>query len=196
MVLERRNSILFTIILVSLISTTLNVSAAPTLLTSTLAADDKDCNNNDGGNNCNDTKKSASPELECKHQIKDNKDSAAASKCTNNSQILIDSNIDESSSDGDTSPELRPNITLIPASGQVDTLVQITGVNFHVEDIVSITFNDISIATTPAIVTTSPQGEFSASFKVPGDATEGLNTVTAIDSESGQASAGFNVEVP
>jgi hypothetical protein len=39
-------------------------------------------------------------------------------------------------------------------------------------------------------------GEFSASFRVPGDATEGVNTVTAIDDERGQASAGFNVEVP
>ncbi|HEY7109018.1 MAG TPA: hypothetical protein VH415_06305 [Nitrososphaeraceae archaeon] len=196
MVLARRDSILLAIILVSLIITGLNVSAEPTLLTSTFAADDKDCKNNDGGNNCNNTKKSASPELECKHQIKDNKDSSIDSQCTNNSQILIDSNIDESPSDGDTGPELRPNITLNPTSGQVDTLVHITGVNFHVEDIVTITFNDISIATTPAIVTTNPMGEFSASFRIPGDATEGVNTVTAIDDERGQASAGFNVEVP
>lgn len=155
--------------------------------------DKKECKENEGDNNCNDTEKSAAPELECDHQIKDNKDSTIDSQCTNNSQILIDSNIDESSDDGDTGPEVRPNITLNPASGQVDTLVHITGINFHVESLVSITFDDISVTTTPAIVTTNPQGEFSANIRVPWGATEGLNTVTAIDDERGQASAGFNV---
>jgi hypothetical protein len=62
--------------------------------------DKKECKKNEGGNNCNDTKKSVSPELECEHQIKDNEGSVIDSKCTNNSQILIDSNINELPSDG------------------------------------------------------------------------------------------------
>jgi len=53
--------------------------------------DDKECKKNEGGNNCNDSKKNASPELECKHQIKDNEGSSIDSECTNNSQILTDS---------------------------------------------------------------------------------------------------------
>ena len=59
---------------------------------------------------------------------------------------------------------------------------------------VSIAFDDIEIATTPFIVTTNPTGGFSASFTVPGDATEGPNIVAAIDDDDGQASAGSNVE--
>ena len=195
MILTRRNSTLFALLLVSLIASGLNVSAAPTLLTSTFAANDKDCKNNDGGNNCNDTKESASPKLECELQIKDSQDSAVDSQCTNNSQVLIDSNIEESSRDGETGTE-GPSITLNPTSGPVGTSVHVTGIHFHISSQVSITFDDISIATTPFIVTTNPTGGFSASFTVPGDATEGTNTVAAIDDDDGQASAGFNVEAP
>ena len=199
MVLAKRNSTLFTILLVSLITTGLNLSAAPTLLTSAFAADDKDCDKNKGDNNCNDTKKNASPELECKHKIKDNEGSVIDSECTNNSQILIDSNIDsnggDGNGDGDTGTD-NPSITLNPTSAPVGTSVHVTGIHFHINSQVSITFNDIEIATTPFIVTTNPTGGFSASFTVPGDATEGPNIVAAIDDDDGQASAGFNVEAP
>ena len=100
-----RNPTLFVVVVVlaSLLTLGFNLTVVIGLVPATFADDGykkKECKKNEGDNNCNDTKKNASPELECKHEIKDNKDSTIDSECTNNSQILIDSNILESPSDG------------------------------------------------------------------------------------------------
>ena len=141
--------------------------------------DKKECKNNEGGNNCNDSKKSASPELECKHQIKDNKDSTIDSQCTNNSQILIDSNIASQPSDG-VGGIRNPSIELSPTSGPTGTLVNVTGTGYApLADIVIIFDGTILFLTSANI-----DGELNTEFKVP-TSTAGPRTVEARQLEQG-----------
>src|SRR5215510_12641124 len=110
--LEFRNPTVFIVVLASLVTSGFMLAGVsvppPVPFAYADDGDKKECKKNEGDNNCNDTKKNASPELECKHQIKDNKDSTIASECTNNSQILIDSNIRPSTDDGNVGSERPP----------------------------------------------------------------------------------------
>jgi hypothetical protein len=97
-----RNPTLIIVVLASLLTLGFNLSAVIGIVP-TIFADDgdkKECKKNEGGNNCNDSKKSASPELECKNEIQDNDGSSIDSECTNNSQILTDSIIISRPGDG------------------------------------------------------------------------------------------------
>jgi hypothetical protein len=160
--------------------------------------DKKECKQNDGGNNCNDTKKSASPELECEHEIKDNKDSTIDSECTNNSQILIDSNIQESPSDGGNGGvgngggNGNANIELSPTSGHLASSVHIAGTGFIPTHAVTVTFETPQFGKiVVATASTDNNGEFSDDFIVP-LSLAGAHTVTASDG-SNSASAIFTV---
>jgi uncharacterized repeat protein (TIGR01451 family) len=70
-------------------------------------------------------------------------------------------------------PLLRPStasaagITLTPTSGPVAQVVTVNGSGYGNGETVTISFNGSPVATTPAIVTTSGTGTFSASFNVP-----------------------------
>ena len=70
-----------------------------------------------------------------------------------------------------------PIIFLDPDSGPVGSSVDILGAGFAPNSVVTITFNGSAI-TPPAIVTTTPQGLFSANFTVPSPV--GIATVLAI----------------
>jgi hypothetical protein len=58
-------------------------------------------------------------------------------------------------------------LTITPVSGYVDTVVTVSGTGFTAGRTVTIMYDDKAAATTPAAVSTSPQGSFSASFKAP-----------------------------
>lgn len=99
------------VVLASLLTVGLNLVGISPPIPVTFADDgDKECKKNEGGNNCNDSKKSASPELECKHKIKNNEESVIDSECTNNSQILIVSSIGSRNGDGVGNPDSTPFI--------------------------------------------------------------------------------------
>ena len=149
---------------------------------------DKDCEKNKGDNNCNDTKKKASPELECKDEIKDNKDSTIDSQCINNSQILIDSNIiSNDGDDGGNNSDGHPNIVFTPTSGPFGTPVTIFGNGFDPNSEVTITLADTVMGTSP----TDNNGDFDADFVV-STTLLGKQTITASDG-SNSDSATFTV---
>lgn len=175
------NTALLFVLVVSLLTSGFNLAwvLGPVPITFADDGDKKECKNNEGGNNCNDSKKSASPELECKHQIKDNKDSTIDSQCTNNSQILIDSNIASQPSDG-VGGIRNPSIELSPTSGPTGTLVNVTGTGYApLADIVIIFDGTILFLTSANI-----DGELNTEFKVP-TSTAGPRTVEARQLEQG-----------
>jgi hypothetical protein len=71
------------------------------------------------------------------------------------------------------------SVTVSPASGPVGSSVTVTGSNYPTNTQVAVTFNGTSITTTPATITTTATGNFSATFTVPSSAAAGPNTVTA-----------------
>ena len=89
-----------------------------------------------------------------------------------------------------TSTEV-PAIVLNPTSGPVSTSVNITGAGFDPSSTVVITFNDTAITTTPATVTPTSNGGFSATFTVP-SSSSGPQTVLATQG-SKSASQTFTV---
>jgi len=104
---------------------------------------------------------------------------------------------DGSSSDQATftvtsSPPENPIIGLNDTSGPVGTPVNIIGINFDPISNVIISFDDNSVTTSPANVTTSATGGFSANFRVP-NSTIGDHTVSATDEESNSDSTIFKV---
>lgn len=75
---------------------------------------------------------------------------------------------------------VNPIISLDPGSGPVGTPVNITGVGFDPSSTVTIKFNGSNIPTTPASVTTTTNGFFSANFIVP-TTTIGPVSITATE---------------
>lgn len=176
-----KNPALLFVLVVTLLTSGFNLAGVlePVPLTFADDGDKKECKNNEGGNNCNDSKKSASPELECKHEIKDNDDSVVDSECINNSQILIDSNI--ASQPGDGVGGIRnPSIELSPTSGPIGTLVSVTGTGYGPDADILIIFNGTILFLTSANI----DGELNTDFKVP-TSTAGPRTVEARQLEQG-----------
>ena len=69
-------------------------------------------------------------------------------------------------------------ITLTPTLGQVGDTVTIVGSGFTASQVVTVTFDAVAVATTPASVITNILGSFSATFTVP-EGAKGSRTVRA-----------------
>ena len=83
------------------------------------------------------------------------------------------------------------SITLNPTSGPVGTQVTVTGTNFDPSSVITITFDESTVTTTPFPLTTNNNGEFSATFAVP-DSSSGPQSVVATQG-SNSASKTFEV---
>src|SRR5438445_13072530 len=83
-------------------------------------------------------------------------------------------------------------ISLDPTSGPVGATVTVTGSLFLPASVVTISYDGITVATTPGTITTDLSGGFSATFPVPAS-TAGSHTVSAKDAASNSASAQFTV---
>ncbi len=82
-------------------------------------------------------------------------------------------------------------ITLSPSSGAVGTVVTVTGDGYDTFSNMSFTYNGRALATTPATVTSSATGAFTASFTVPSWSVQGSNVVRATDAMGITATAIF-----
>ncbi len=87
---------------------------------------------------------------------------------------------------------LNRNIVLSPITGPTGTTVQVTGSGYLASNPISITFENVIVATTPAVITSNVYGGFTASFVVP-TAAPGARTVKALDNTGGSATATFTV---
>ena len=94
-----------------------------------------------------------------------------------------------------TSAPANPIIAINPTFGPAGTSVEIIGINFDANSDIIITFAGTAVATSPANVTTSTTGEFSANFTVP-TSTLGIKSVSAIDEGSNADSTVFTVTEP
>src|SRR3989475_3772114 len=83
-------------------------------------------------------------------------------------------------------------ISLTPTSGPVGTTVTVTGSLFLPGSVATISYDGITVTTTPGTITTDLSGGFSATFTVPAS-TAGSHTVSAKDAASNSASAQFTV---
>jgi hypothetical protein len=98
---------------------------------------------------------------------------------------------DASSNQGSATFTVNPAITLSPTSGNVGSSVTVTGSGFAASSTVTINYDGVVQTTSPATVTTSSSGAFSASFSVPASVV-GAHTVSASDGSS-SSSATFTV---
>lgn len=87
---------------------------------------------------------------------------------------------------------LTRGIVLSPTTGPVGTAVQIIGSGFLASNPITITFENVVVATTPASITSTVYGGFTASFNVTAVA-PGARTVKALDNTGGSATATFTV---
>ncbi|MGH9909018.1 MAG: beta strand repeat-containing protein, partial [Nitrososphaerales archaeon] len=85
-------------------------------------------------------------------------------------------------------------ITLSPTTGISGTEVTVTGSNFTANTRVTIKFETILVATTPATVITGTSGGFLAKFDIPAGVTGGVHTVFATDEAGKIATATFTVQ--
>jgi len=93
--------------------------------------------------------------------------------------------------------EVKPEIVLTPESGLPGDTITISGTGFAAEKIVTLTFDDEPLTTTPEEIKTSSLGSFTATFEVPSTAeirTTPSHTVTATDQDGNSASASFTVD--
>ena len=81
---------------------------------------------------------------------------------------------------------VTPKLILAPATGAAGDVIVVTGTGFGVSKDISLTYNGVALATTPAAVTSSVNGSFSFQFTVPATAagsialkaSDGTNTAT------------------
>src|SRR2546422_4687080 len=83
-------------------------------------------------------------------------------------------------------------ISLNPSSGPTGTIVTVTGKNFVANSGITISYDNATITTTPATITTDSTGSFTGSITVPSSAA-GTHTVKATDAAAHPASASFTV---
>src|SRR5438445_429877 len=88
---------------------------------------------------------------------------------------------------------VTPSISLSPTTGSVDTVVTIKGTGFATKSGITISYDGVSVATTPGTITTDYFGSFSATFTVPADSTAGPHTASAQDTSSNSASVQYTV---
>jgi hypothetical protein len=94
---------------------------------------------------------------------------------------------DEGANYATTTFSVAQNITLNPTTGPSGTTVTVTGNGFGASKAITITYNAISVTTSPASVTTNSTGYFTATFSVPVGvagtyevvASDGTNTAVA-----------------
>src|SRR2546426_870701 len=89
-----------------------------------------------------------------------------------------------------------PAITLNPTSGPTGTTINISGNNFVANSVVTISYDNAGIATTPTAITATSTGAFTGSITVPSSSSAGGHTVKATDGSSNSASASFTVTIP
>ena len=77
-----------------------------------------------------------------------------------------------------------PIITLTPNRGIAGSNVEVTGAAFAANSSIAISFDGVNLNTTPATITSSSAGGFSATFVVPLSSSVGLHTVVATDGTS------------
>jgi hypothetical protein len=96
-----------------------------------------------------------------------------------------------SDSDGDSSATFTvttPSLTANPTNGAVGTSVTLSGYNFAANAIITIKFDSNQIATSPATITTSAAGSFSASITIPSSSL-GNHNIQAVDNSPNANSA-------
>ena len=81
-----------------------------------------------------------------------------------------------------------PSIIATPSNGIVGSSVSVSGSNFAPNSIIVLEFDSTVLTTSPATITTSPTGSFSASFTVP-TSSPGNHNVIATDDSANQNSA-------
>jgi hypothetical protein len=74
---------------------------------------------------------------------------------------------DEGNNYATTTFSVAQNVTLNPTSGPSGTTVTITGNGFGASKVITVKYNNISVTTSPASVTTNSTGYFTATFSVP-----------------------------
>src|SRR3989449_458431 len=86
-----------------------------------------------------------------------------------------------------------PSVSLNPTSGPTGTSVQVTGSNFVANSGIIVKLDGTNLSTTPATITTTSTGGFTASITILSTSAAGLNNVSATDASATSASAQFNV---
>src|SRR2546428_1229295 len=86
-----------------------------------------------------------------------------------------------------------PSVSLNPTSGPTGTSVTVTGSNFVANSGITVKLDGTNLATTPATITTTSTGGFTASFTIPSTSAAGLHTLSATDASANSASAQFTV---
>jgi len=81
------------------------------------------------------------------------------------------------------------SITLTPSSGNVGTIVTVSGTGFTTSRSIRVLYDGVNVATTPSAITTSSLGSFSAKFTVPAGTTRTVQ-VSASDG-TGSVSSSF-----
>jgi hypothetical protein len=92
----------------------------------------------------------------------------------------------------DTNFTVDSHIVLTPNGGAVLNSIAIDGTGFTPSDDVTVTFDTVPIATTPATLTVGLDGSFSGHFVVPAHGA-GIITVEATDAHAGDATVNFTV---
>src|SRR5256712_200336 len=97
-----------------------------------------------------------------------------------------------------TNTQLTPvyriaTISLSPQIGPAGTIITVTGKNFASNSAVTILYDNNTITTEPATVTTDSTGSFTGSITVPSSSGAGPHTVKATDASNHPASAQFSV---
>ena len=86
-----------------------------------------------------------------------------------------------------------PSVSLNPTSGPTGTSVQVTGSNFVANSGIIVKLDGTNLSTTPATITTTSTGGFTASITILSTSAAGLHNVSATDASANSASAQFNV---
>ncbi len=84
-------------------------------------------------------------------------------------------------------------ITLSSDNGNLGASITVTGSNFNPNSAITIKFDTTVLPTTPATITTTSSGTFTAAILIPLTATAGAHPITAIDASGRVGSATFSV---
>ena len=99
---------------------------------------------------------------------------------------------DGSGNSADATFTVLASLTLSPTSGAVGSWVSASGLGYAASSAITLSFNGVTVATSPSPCDTSSAGSFTCSFQVPANPL-GTYTVTAKDGSSNSASATYKV---
>jgi len=88
---------------------------------------------------------------------------------------------------------LSPTVSVSPPQGLRGALVTVSGSGYTASSTITLTYDLASISTTPATITASGVGAFSATLTIPASSSTGGNLVTATDSAGNSAVFTFKV---